>query len=133
MAGLQRGSAASLWLGASGSRGWVAGAALQKTVRDCPAHRAERPHLPRAMRGKALFLSIDRRVMTCPSILRVSQPEIVTLCGSIRFAAEHLAAHRRLSLEGRMVLLPAFPMHGEDLLPADVGALTLDLGHAVVG
>jgi hypothetical protein len=29
----------------------------------------------------------------------VEAPEVVTLCGSIRFAAEHLAAHARLSLE----------------------------------
>ena len=39
-------------------------------------------------------------------------PEIVTLCGSVRFAAEHLAAHRRLSLEGRVVLLPVLPVDG---------------------
>lgn len=51
------------------------------------------------------------------------QPEVITLCGSIRFAAEHLAAHTRLSLEGRVVLLPALPVPGEELLPADVKVL----------
>lgn len=40
---------------------------------------------------------------------------MVTLCGSVRFALEHLAAHWRLSLEGCVVLLPALPVvnHGE--------------------
>lgn len=57
------------------------------------------------------------------SVARVPQPEVVTLCGSIRFAAEHLAAHRRLSLEGRVVLVPALPMPNDDLLPADVEVL----------
>lgn len=55
--------------------------------------------------------------------MRVQQPQVVTLCGSIRFAAEHLEAHRRLSLEGRVVLLPALPVPGNDLLPADVEVL----------
>jgi hypothetical protein len=40
----------------------------------------------------------------------VDKPEVVTLCGSVRFAAEHLAAHWRLSLEGCVVLLPALPV-----------------------
>ena len=57
------------------------------------------------------------------SVVRVQQLEVVTLCGSIRFAAEHLAAHRRLSLEGRVVLLPALPVPGDNLLPADVEVL----------
>ncbi len=35
---------------------------------------------------------------------------MVTLCGSVRFAEEHLAAHWRLSLEGCVVLLPALPV-----------------------
>jgi predicted phosphodiesterase len=48
------------------------------------------------------------------------EPEVVTLCGSIRFAAEHLAAHMRLSLEGRVVLLPALPVRGEKLPPVEV-------------
>ena len=55
--------------------------------------------------------------------MRVQQPEVVTLCGSIRFAAEHLEAHRRLSLEGRVVLIPALPVPGADSLPADVEVL----------
>ena len=52
----------------------------------------------------------------------MDEPEVVTLCGSVRFAAEHLAAHRRLSLEGCVVLLPALPVAepGEPLLPADL-------------
>lgn len=75
------------------------------------------------MPRRALPVRIARRAMTGPSIVRVHQPEVVTLCGSIRFAAEHLAAHRRLSLEGRMVLLPALPVPGDDLLPADVELL----------
>jgi len=53
----------------------------------------------------------------------VKLPEVVTLCGSVRFAAEHLAAHARLSLEGRVVLLPALPVPGENLRPADVEGL----------
>lgn len=53
----------------------------------------------------------------------MQQPEVVTLCGSIRFAAEHLAAHRRLSLEGRVVLLPALPVPGVALSAADVEVL----------
>lgn len=53
----------------------------------------------------------------------MEQPEVVVLCGSVRFAAEHLAAHRRLSLEGRVVLLPALPGPGEDVPPADVEVL----------
>lgn len=57
------------------------------------------------------------------SLACVEQPEVVTLCGSIRFAGEHLAAHTRLSLEGRVVLLPALPVPGEELLPADVKVL----------
>lgn len=55
--------------------------------------------------------------------MRVHQPEVITLCGSIRFAPEHLAAHRRLSLEGHVVLLPALPVPGDDLLPAEVEVL----------
>jgi hypothetical protein len=66
------------------------------------------------------MVSLHRRAT---SVVRVQQPEVVTLCGSVRFAAEHLAAHRRLSLEGRVVLLPALPMPGEDLSPADVEVL----------
>jgi predicted phosphodiesterase len=53
----------------------------------------------------------------------VYEAQVVTLCGSVRFAAEHLAAHRRLSLEGRLVLLPALPVPGEDLSTADVEML----------
>ena len=49
--------------------------------------------------------------------------EVVTLCGSIRFAAEHLAAHTRLSLEGRVVLLPALPVPGQELLHAEAQGL----------
>jgi predicted phosphodiesterase len=60
---------------------------------------------------------------TSTGVDRVQQPEIVTLCGSVRFAADFLAAHRRLSLEGRVVLLPALPVLGDDLLPADVAVL----------
>lgn len=55
--------------------------------------------------------------------MRVQQPEVVTLCGSLRFAAEHLAAHRRLSLEGCVVLLPALPVPGVDFSPADAEVL----------
>lgn len=40
----------------------------------------------------------------------MDKPEVVALCGSVRFAAEHLAAHWRLSLEGCVVLLPALPL-----------------------
>jgi hypothetical protein len=40
----------------------------------------------------------------------MDEPEVVALCGSVRFAAEHLAAHWRLSLEGCVVLLPALPL-----------------------
>lgn len=50
-------------------------------------------------------------------------PEVVTLCGSVRFAAEHLAVHARLSLEGRVVLLPALLGPTDELLPADVQKL----------
>lgn len=32
------------------------------------------------------------------------------LCGSVRFAREHLAIHRALSLTGCIVLLPALPV-----------------------
>jgi predicted phosphodiesterase len=53
----------------------------------------------------------------------VHRAEVVTLCGSVRFSAEHLAAHRRLSLEGRVVLLPALPVSGHELLTAEVDAL----------
>lgn len=49
--------------------------------------------------------------------------EVVTLCGSVRFAAEHLAAHRRLSLEGRVVLLPALPVSGDVVGAGDVEEL----------
>ena len=44
----------------------------------------------------------------------VPRPEIVTLCGSVRFAAEMLAAHRTLSLHGSIVLLPALPIGEHD-------------------
>lgn len=56
---------------------------------------------------------------TVPS---VDKPEVVTLCGSVRFAAEHLAAHWRLSLEGCVVLLPALPAadQSEPLLAKDL-------------
>jgi predicted phosphodiesterase len=53
----------------------------------------------------------------------MQKPEVVTLCGSVRFAAEHLAAHRRLSLEGRVVLLPALPASDDESSTADVDAL----------
>lgn len=53
----------------------------------------------------------------------MENPQLVTLCGSIRFASDHLAAHTRLSLEGRVVLLPALPVPGETLVPADVEVL----------
>lgn len=57
------------------------------------------------------------------SLVSVGEPEVVTLCGSVRFAAEHLAVHARLSREGRVVLLPALPVPGDELLPADVQRL----------
>jgi hypothetical protein len=43
----------------------------------------------------------------------MNEPEVVALCGSVRFASEHLAAHWRLSLEGCVVLVPALPVEGE--------------------
>jgi len=43
----------------------------------------------------------------------MEKPEVVTLCGSVRFASEHLAAHWRLSLEGCVVLVPALPVESE--------------------
>ncbi|MEO6205356.1 MAG: hypothetical protein ABIO67_08245 [Mycobacteriales bacterium] len=43
----------------------------------------------------------------------MDRPEVVTLCGSVRFAPEHLAAHWRLSLEGCVVLVPALPVGGQ--------------------
>lgn len=42
-------------------------------------------------------------------------PELVVLCGSVRFADQLLSEHRRLSLEGHVVLLPALPVDGEVL------------------
>ena len=42
----------------------------------------------------------------------MDKPEVVTLCGSVRFASEHLAAHWRLSLQGCVVLVPALPVEG---------------------
>jgi predicted phosphodiesterase len=53
----------------------------------------------------------------------MDKAEVVTLCGSVRFAAEHLAAHRRLSLEGCVVLLPALPVPEDGSLAADVDVL----------
>jgi len=52
----------------------------------------------------------------------LDKPEVVTLCGSVRFAPEHLAAHWRLSLEGCVVLLPALPTadQGEPLPATDL-------------
>lgn len=55
----------------------------------------------------------------------MQQPEVVTLCGSIRFAAEHLAAHQRLSLEGRIALLPALPVPDHEMRPGDVEVLAV--------
>lgn len=55
--------------------------------------------------------------------MRVYKAEVVTLCGSVRFAAAHIAAHRRLSLEGCVVLLPALPASDDDLSAADVNVL----------
>lgn len=69
------------------------------------------------------------RVRSCrearagPKVGDVHQPEVVTLCGSVRFAAEFLAAHRRLSLDGCVVLLPALPTADGDLSPSDIEAL----------
>jgi predicted phosphodiesterase len=57
--------------------------------------------------------------------VRVYKVEVVTLCGSVRFAAEHLAAHRRLALEGHVVLLPALPVPDDGLLTADVEMLAV--------
>jgi predicted phosphodiesterase len=53
----------------------------------------------------------------------VEQPEVVTLCGSVRFAAEFLAVHRRFSLDGCIVLLPALPAPDDELSSSDVEAL----------
>lgn len=53
----------------------------------------------------------------------MQEAEVVTLCGSVRFAEEHLAAHRRLSLEGHIVLLPALPLSDDDSLAAHVEVL----------
>jgi hypothetical protein len=49
--------------------------------------------------------------------------EVVTLCGSVRFAAEHLRVHRALSLQGHVVLIPALPAEGTAI--ADEPASTL--------
>ena len=57
------------------------------------------------------------------SSVAADRPEVVTLCGSVRFAADHLAVHRRLSLAGLVVLLPALPAPGEEPTAEDVGAL----------
>jgi hypothetical protein len=48
----------------------------------------------------------------------VSVGEVVTLCGSVRFAAEHLRVHRELSLQGHVVLLPALPTDGDAVTPS---------------
>lgn len=53
----------------------------------------------------------------------MDKPEVVTLCGSVRFATEHLAAHRRLSLEGCVVLIPALPVAGTREPPLPAGLL----------
>ena len=39
----------------------------------------------------------------------VDRPEVVVLCGSVRFADHHHAVHRALSLQGRIVLPPVLP------------------------
>ena len=43
------------------------------------------------------------------------------LCGSVRFADAHLAAHRELSFQGHIVLLPALPNSEDEGEPS--GAL----------
>ena len=54
----------------------------------------------------------------------VTRPDIVVLCGSVRFAETHLRVQRRLSLEGKIVLPPVLPIAGEDALtPAALAAL----------
>lgn len=81
-----------------------------------------------AASGETSPEAASEREEAAPSLVpvqqpEVEQPEVITLCGSIRFAAQHLAAHRRLSLEGRVVLLPALPGPEDDLRPADVELL----------
>ncbi len=49
------------------------------------------------------------------------------LCGSVRFAKEHLAIHRALSLTGCIVLLPALPVAGGNVVDATEGLGTLHL------
>ena len=53
----------------------------------------------------------------------MSEAEVVTLCGSLRFADEFLAVHRRLSLEGCVVLLPALPVGDDEVSAADRASL----------
>lgn len=53
----------------------------------------------------------------------MNEPEVVTLCGSVRFSAEHLAVHRRLSLAGCVVLLPALPVSAGDTSATDIDLL----------
>jgi hypothetical protein len=78
-----------------------------------------------------------RHCLLLASVRPVDKTEVVTLCGSARFAAEHLAAHWRLSLEGCVVLLPALPVadQREPLLPADLlGSLhrrKIDMSHRI--
>ena len=57
------------------------------------------------MRGGAVLWPAGQRYRSA-----VTQPEVVVLCGSVRFAREHLAIHRSLSLTGCIVLLPALPV-----------------------
>ena len=49
--------------------------------------------------------------------------EVVTLCGSTRFAAEHLRVHRALSLQGHVVLMPALPVDDEPTRGASLATL----------
>jgi hypothetical protein len=59
------------------------------------------------------------------------RPDIVVLCGSVRFAEEHLRVHRRLSLAGDIVLLPALPVLMEEA-PSEAAASLAQLHRAKI-
>lgn len=46
------------------------------------------------------------------------RPEIVCICGSVRFADEITKANRELTLAGAIVVAPALPSAADDAAPA---------------
>ena len=78
--------------------------------------------VPSSKQGKSLQLALDL-------LDNVSKFDIVTLCGSTRFKDEFFRVYSELSLQGKMVLMPAVFSHADNIELSEDQEMTLKILH----